>query len=136
MLNNAFVNRQIKSLVNGKKEDYLTGCNFCHSLILNLTLILFLVLLKIALALTMNLMGSVRVAEAGPIDHICRINCNFILIYNQKLELINTFKLFIIIMLNLDPPLIDNEPVALYVTSGYNFFGGYSPVNYILKFIK
>lgn len=28
------------------------------------------------------------------------------------------------------------QPVALYVTSGYNFFGGNSPVNYVLKFIK
>ena len=32
--------------------------------------------------------------------------------------------------------IIDNELVALYVTSGYNFFGGNSPVNYVLKFIK
>ncbi len=30
--------------------------------------------------------------------------------------------------------LLNNKPAYLYVTSGYNFFGGVSPVNYILKF--
>jgi hypothetical protein len=32
--------------------------------------------------------------------------------------------------------MIDNKPAYLYVTSGYHFFGGKSPVNYVMKYVK